>query len=94
MRVKQYGLLLHLLRKLFQMSERLVSPEEAIRIGKEVHEDYLKAVEESRRIGEELDRLSREKAKRLTAEARQSRVKESPPSFGEKIRSMFRKLFG
>jgi predicted solute-binding protein len=94
MRVRLNGLLLQLLRKLFQMSERLVSEEDAQRIAKEVREDYLAAVEESRRIGEELDRLSREKARGLTAKARQSRAQESSPSFGTKVRSMFRKLFG
>lgn len=43
----------------------LVSEEDAVRIGKEVHEDYLAAKAEAERIGKELDEISRRKARGL-----------------------------
>ncbi len=45
------------------MSERLVTAEEAARIGREVREDFCAAVEETRSLGEKLDQLSRYEAR-------------------------------
>jgi hypothetical protein len=42
---------------------RLVTPEEAERIGREVRDDFHAAVEETRRLGEKLDQLSHYEAR-------------------------------
>lgn len=74
----------NLLNERVSMPEsRLVSPEVAQQIAKEVREDFQAALEYTTRLGNELDELSRREAR-----------KSSPSSLRTVIRAAIKKLFG